>query len=163
MKRPDVLVSLSRRELCGAVAACAGLAVIAGCGGSDGGAPDAMTVTDDGAMGLCPSTGAADVGPASKFVAGVPTYFSAGNFWVVRDANGLYALTARCTHEGVTTVVRSGDFYCPRHGSLFTFNGAVVRGPATRPLSHFAMCMTASGNVGVQTTVTVDANARLNV
>jgi Rieske Fe-S protein len=163
MKQPDVLVSLSRRQFCGTVAGCVGLAALASCGGGGGGSPDATTVTDGTANGVCPATGAIDVGPPSMFVAGTPVYFQSGNFWVVRDANGLYALTARCTHEGATTVVRAGDFYCPRHGSLFTFDGAVVRGPATRPLTHFAMCTTASGNVGVQTTVTVAADVRLNV
>lgn len=163
MKRSDVLVSLSRRDVCGAIAGCVGLAVLASCGGSDGGSPDAAMVTDDAPMGVCPTTGAADVGAASKFVAGTPVYFSSGNFWVVRDTGGLFAVTARCTHEGATTVIRSGDFYCPRHGSIFTFDGAVLRGPATRALGHLAMCMTASGNVGVQTSVSASADARLNV
>jgi len=160
MKRPVVLVSLSRRELC--IAGCAGL-VLAACGGSDGGSPDAAPLVDGTTGGVCPTTGAMDVGAPSKFVAGTPVYFSSGNFWVVRDAGGLYALTARCTHEGVTTIVRSGDFFCPRHGSLFSFTGAVLHGPATRPLGHLAMCMTAAGSVGVQTSVSADVNARLNV
>jgi Rieske Fe-S protein len=163
MKRLDVLAPLSRRQFCGAIAGCVGVAALASCAGNDAVSPDAAPVIDGTTGGVCPTTGATDVGAASKFVLGTPVYFSAGNFWVVRDAGGLYALTARCTHEGVTTVVRSGDFYCPRHGSMFTFTGSVVRGPATRPLGHFAMCMTASGNVGVQTSVSVDANARLNV
>lgn len=156
----DVLVSLSRRQFCGAVAGCVALA---SCGGSSGGAPDAMIGTDDAANGVCPTTGAIDVGAASTFVAGTPVYFSSGNFWVVRDAGGLFALTARCTHEGATTIIRSGEFYCPRHGSLFMFDGTVTRGPATRALSHFGMCITASGNVGVQTSVTAAATDRLNV
>jgi enoyl-CoA hydratase len=69
----DVLVSLSRRQFCGAIAGCVALA---SCGGSDGGSPDAMPMTDGETSGVCPTTGAVDVGAAGTFVAGTPVYFS---------------------------------------------------------------------------------------
>jgi nitrite reductase/ring-hydroxylating ferredoxin subunit len=155
------LVMLTRREVCGGLAACVGAVVISGCGGDSGnGAVDAPP-DSTGSGGAC-GTSATDVGAPSMFTANKPVYFSAGNFFVVRDSGGLYALTARCTHEGATTVIQTSDFYCPRHGAMFDFNGTVTRGPAVSPLVHFAMCMLANGHVGVTTSMSVAATQRLN-
>lgn len=42
---------------------------------------------------------------------------------------------ARCTHAGCAlTEVRDDEAVCPCHGSRFTLDGAVARGPATEPL-----------------------------
>jgi cytochrome b6-f complex iron-sulfur subunit len=152
MKRPDVLVTISRRHFC---AGLAGIAVVAGCGSG-------ASAIDAAAGGVCPTTGALDVGAPSTFTLNTPVYFSAGFVFVVRDANGLYALTARCPHQGFTTRVQGNDFVCPRHGSLFSFDGAVLTGPAAAPLVHFAMCMLDNGHVGVLTAQTVADSVRLD-
>ncbi len=52
---------------------------------------------------------------------------------------------------------------CPRHGSEFSFDGAVWTGPATMPLVHYAMCTLPSGNVGVLVSEMVPDTDRLNV
>jgi Rieske Fe-S protein len=166
MKRSEALVSISRRQFCGSIAGCLGIAAVASCGGSGGGTtPDAMMQppVDGQTMGTCPTTGATDVGAATTFMTGKPVYFSNGNFFVVRDSGGLYALTARCTHQGVTVVASTTQFRCPAHGATFDFNGTVTNGPASQPLVHYAMCTTANGNVGVLKSMTVAANVRLNV
>jgi cytochrome b6-f complex iron-sulfur subunit len=162
MKRPQGLVSISRRQFCGGLAGCLGVAAVASCGGSSA-APDAAQPIDGQTMGTCPTTGATDVGAASTFMTGKPVYFQSGNFFVVRDAQGLYALTAACTHQGVTVVVEGAEFLCPAHQSTFSFDGTVTNGPAATPLVHYAMCTTGSGHVGVQTSMTVATNVRLNV
>ena len=176
MKRAEGLV-ISRRDFC----ALAGLATLGACtdggvgaiqtgplGGGDDQAPDASKLVDaatpDGpGLPMCPATGATDVGAPSAFAMNTPVYISSGKFFVVRDAGGLYALTSLCTHEGAACVVSGQDFRCPRHGALFTFNGAIVSGPVTKPLKHYAMCMLANGHVGVTTATTVAATTRLAV
>ena len=54
------------------------------------------------------------------------------------DAGKLQAVSATCTHLGCTVafndVERSWD--CPCHGSRFGTDGAILRGPAVRPLEH---------------------------
>lgn len=82
----------------------------------------------------------------------------------MRDSNGLYAMTAVCTHEGATCEYESAqnDIYCPRHGATFSLNGAVTQSPATKALNHFAMCTMSNGNVGVITSQTVSATERYN-
>lgn len=45
-------------------------------------------------------------------------------------------LSAICTHVGCTVNdFEDGEIICPCHGSRFTLEGAVVKGPATRPLA----------------------------
>ena len=56
---------------------------------------------------------------------------------VTKDANGtVHAFSATCTHQGCTvSSVAGGTINCPCHGSRFDARtGAVVQGPATRPL-----------------------------
>jgi nitrite reductase/ring-hydroxylating ferredoxin subunit len=164
MKRPEALVAISRRQFCGSLAGCVGVAAIAACGGGGGSTVDAPLPPSDGETnGTCTTTGATDVGAPSTFMTGQPVYFSQGNFFVVRDAGGLYALTARCTHQGGTVRVSGTQFRCPLHGATYNFDGEVTGPPAPLPLKHLAMCMTASGNVGVQPSMPVAENVRLNV
>ncbi|GAC1323131.1 MAG: hypothetical protein NVSMB13_02580 [Mycobacteriales bacterium] len=66
---------------------------------------------------------------------------------VTRDAGGaLHAFSATCTHQGCTvTGVSGGAIVCPCHGSRFDAStGAVLEGPATRPLP--AVAVTVRGN-----------------
>lgn len=82
-----------------------------------------------------------------------------------RDAMGLYALTLVCTHQGCTTTPAGANgarqINCPCHGSQFDGNGAVIRGPATRPLVHFAVSVDAGGNIVVHTNSQVAATVRV--
>lgn len=84
---------------------------------------------------------------------------------IARDAQGLYAMTVTCTHQGCD--VRSsgsGDaatLDCPCHGSRFDRNGSVVQGPAEAPLAHFAVEVDASGNITVHGATRVEAAVRV--
>lgn len=56
------------------------------------------------------------------------------------------AFSTTCTHEGCDTDVRNNRFECPCHDSIFTNGGAVVRGPATRPLQSLPTRYDAASN-----------------
>ncbi|MEO8845506.1 MAG: Rieske (2Fe-2S) protein [Kofleriaceae bacterium] len=182
MKRASGLIELSRREFC--AFACLGLAA-AGCmdsgtgavqtGGLDGTgtgqSPDAgsgsvapgdggVTNPDGGVAASCTGT-FTDAGAASSYTLNTPKYLGAIGMFVVKDANGFYALTSRCTHQGVTIQVSGTKFHCNAHGADFTFDGAVIDGPTSKALQHYAMCTLASGNLGVETTMKVAATVRL--
>lgn len=47
------------------------------------------------------------------------------------------ALSPICTHRGCTVDVQGSRLVCPCHGSTYDRAGAVLRGPAERPLSRY--------------------------
>lgn len=84
-----------------------------------------------------------------------------------RDAGGLYAMTITCTHQGCdvqpTGTGTSAVLNCPCHGSRFDRNGAVLMGPASSPLAHYAVEVDASGNITIHGGTQVGANVRTAV
>jgi cytochrome b6-f complex iron-sulfur subunit len=59
-----------------------------------------------------------------------------GKIAVARPTAGsVVAFSAICTHQGCTVMAAGKRLECPCHGSIFdAFTGAVVQGPAQRPL-----------------------------
>jgi len=47
------------------------------------------------------------------------------------------ACLMRCTHQGCEVEVQGSRYVCPCHGSEFSIGGAVLDGPADRPLKTF--------------------------
>ena len=60
---------------------------------------------------------------------------------VFREDGQLFAVDARCTHVGGPLErgrVNGTQVTCPLHGSVFDLRtGAVIRGPATRPVTAY--------------------------
>ena len=55
--------------------------------------------------------------------------------------------SATCTHMGCTVVPADGQLQCPCHGSAYNaLTGAVINGPATRPLAPISVHV-ANGDV----------------
>ena len=81
--------------------------------------------------------------PSKKFRVSLPDTLAAGvpytppgrSVALFRDAEGVYAISTICTHLGCIVRSAEGGFECPCHGSRFTGNGSVVKGPAPRPLA----------------------------
>jgi cytochrome b6-f complex iron-sulfur subunit len=110
-----------------------------------------------------------------------PTTFRAGNpdlypldsvtflqdqlVYIVRTTEGFYAVSAVCTHLGCITQWKPEDnlIECPCHGSKFQSNGTVDAGPAPRPLPHFAISLTADGELLVDKLEIVGAGQVLKV
>jgi cytochrome b6-f complex iron-sulfur subunit len=58
--------------------------------------------------------------------------------YVRRAPDGhLVAVLASCTHRGCQPEPLGDRLTCPCHGSEFTFEGAVLAGPAERPLDRY--------------------------
>jgi Rieske Fe-S protein len=74
-----------------------------------------------------------------------------------RHGDGTYtALLLRCTHASNELLPGGGGFSCPAHGSRFGLDGRVLRGPASRPLTHFPAKADGSSVI-----ITIDPNAFL--
>ena len=57
---------------------------------------------------------------------------------LIRMENGSFqAIGGRCTHLGCTVRPARNFLTCSCHGSTFNLDGAVVRGPAQKPLSRY--------------------------
>jgi Rieske Fe-S protein len=58
-----------------------------------------------------------------------------GDIVIVRPTEStVTAFSAICTHEGCTVRPAGQELDCPCHGSVFDLKGAVLNGPAQRPL-----------------------------
>jgi len=80
--------------------------------------------------------------PSRKFRVGLPESLAPGipymppgrSVALYRDAGGVYAVSTVCTHLGCIVKTSAEGFECPCHGSRFTADGSVLKGPAPRAL-----------------------------
>jgi nitrite reductase/ring-hydroxylating ferredoxin subunit len=79
------------------------------------------------------------LGPAEPFLAaGRPVV-------LVRDAEGVFAVSRVCTHLGCIVQPSAAGFDCPCHGSRFARDGTVIRGPAPKPLRWLSVTALGGG------------------
>jgi Rieske Fe-S protein len=90
-----------------------------------------------------------NAGPVGHYLAdGVYAGFRDQGFFVVRQGEKLFALSAICTHRKCKLKAESNrSFYCPCHGSTFDPGGHVTQGPARRDLPLFAISVDPNGQV----------------
>jgi len=133
------------------------------------------TMLAAGAASLLPTACSGVNGPSGDIPAGNVANVPVGTLEGVpgqavilgRDSNGLYAMTAICTHagcdmEGNGSIGPSG-VYCSCHGSRFDAQGNVVLGPARLPLQHFAVSVDATGAITIHASQDVAETQRTPV
>ena len=93
----------------------------------------------------------------------IPDHFA----YVCRDAGGLYAMSAYCTHahcvlqfNSVATGMPLG-FLCNCHDSTFDYNGQNQTAPAPAPLTHFKLVVDTNGNLFIDPSTPVDPTDRV--
>jgi cytochrome b6-f complex iron-sulfur subunit len=111
--------------------------------------------------------------PSMSFRAGAPSlypvdsvsYMPDQQVYIVRTADGFYAVSAVCTHLGCNTQWKpeANLIACPCHGSKFKSDGTKVEGPAPRSLPHFAITLTADGELLVNKLETIGVGQALRV
>jgi len=116
---------------------------------------------------VSPPTGPVAAGNVSAITVGALHAVPGEAVFLGRDSDGLYAVSAACTHAGcmlsVTTVAGAEELACPCHGSLFDADGAVLRGPARTALPHFQVDVAADGSITIQGGQEVSAETRTPV
>ena len=102
--------------------------------------------------------------PVQTFRAGFPDDYQAGQVdlrwkakfgtWIVRNDEGIYALSTVCTHLGCTPNWLNAEqkFKCPCHGSGFRKTGINFEGPAPRPLERFRIILADDGQIVIDKT-----------
>lgn len=145
--------TLNRRRVLSLAGSATGLVVVAaavpGCGNPVG----------------SPITGAVNAGNVSALSVG--TLIMMSNFAVARDTDGVYAMSAVCTHAGCllddSARTIAAGLGCACHGSVFDGNGAVVRGPARAALPHYLVTIAADGTITADGSQPVSATTRVAV
>lgn len=102
--------------------------------------------------------------PEQTFRAGYPDDYVVGEVdlrwkdkfgvWMVRNDEGIYALSTVCTHLGCTPnwLGNERKFKCPCHGSGFQASGINFEGPAPRPLERYRIVLADDGQIIVDKT-----------
>jgi Rieske Fe-S protein len=116
---------VNRREFLAKSALAAAALAVQACGDGQIG-PSEATVKVGGSIDVAGFPGLAAVGTLVD-VGGSRAAIRTG-------ATSFDAFSMVCTHEGCETNVQNNRFECPCHGSIFANTGAVIQGPATRPL-----------------------------
>ena len=103
--------------------------------------------------------------PPTSFIAGTPLDYAEGvvrfnketKAYVIGTSNGVYALSAVCTHLGCIARFKSDEkvIACPCHGSRFDLEGNVIHGPAPHPLPWLDVTQDAQGNLVVDTGIVI--------
>ena len=77
-----------------------------------------------------------DAGKPDRYPPGSVTQDLQEGLYIVHGPEGIYAMSAVCTHLGCLTAWNSdvGVIACPCHCSKFTRDGTKIEGPAPRPL-----------------------------
>lgn len=104
--------------------------------------------------------------PPSLFKIGMPTDFPVNsyflipgkNVFILRDLNGVRALSAICTHLGCIVKQAETGFLCPCHGSVFDNEGNIISGPAPRGMDWHLVGMAPDGKLTVDMDKKVDKN-----
>ena len=100
--------------------------------------------------------------PKTKFRIGYPSDFGFGvdtkfqnqyRIWVVRNTEGIFVISAICTHLGCTPDWKASEnkFKCPCHGSGYDPEGVNFEGPAPRPMDRAHVELAPDGQIVVDT------------
>ncbi len=107
--------------------------------------------------------GPVEAGLPGDYAIGALTLVQGARAYVGRDERGLYAILAVCTHLGCSPRLDGDVFVCPCHGSRFRRDGAIVNGPAARPLDRVMIGQLGNGRLFVDPGKRVSVDYRLAV
>jgi nitrite reductase/ring-hydroxylating ferredoxin subunit len=109
--------------------------------------------------------------PSKKFRVTLPESLAPGTAFVppgravaiLRDPEGVFAISTICTHLGCIVKQAADGFHCPCHGSRFAPDGGVVRGPAPKALAWLAVTSVGGGTFIVDEGKTVPSGTKVAV
>ena len=89
------------------------------------------------------------IGKAEDYPIGAEKVFQEEKFVVIRDQEGLFAISLICTHLGCVVGRQASKFVCPCHGSKFDAVGKVTAGPAPKALPWLKILQRPDGKLVV--------------
>lgn len=145
----------ARRTVLAAGAAALAGGTLAACGGGE---DKEQHGSESGSAATPPASASAQaaggkvIAKAADVPVGGGAVFKEEKLVVTQPTAGSFrCFTAVCTHTGcLVNKVENGTIDCPCHGSKFKVSdGAVVKGPATRPLAESKVTVAADGNISL--------------
>ncbi|MFQ5652559.1 MAG: ubiquinol-cytochrome c reductase iron-sulfur subunit [bacterium] len=103
------------------------------------------------------------IGRKEDFPPGTARYFPDEQTYVFSDTEGIYAISAVCTHLGCIVSKEEKQFVCPCHGSYYDLAGKVKRGPAPRNLQWFQILLAPGDRLVVERSKRVPPGTKLLV
>jgi cytochrome b6-f complex iron-sulfur subunit len=88
---------------------------------------------------------------------------SGRNLFVSRGEEGVFAISAVCTHLGCVVAPVPSGFHCPCHGSRFDALGRITGGPAPRGLDWLKVAKAPDGELVVDEGETVPPGTYLKI
>ncbi len=104
-----------------------------------------------------------NIGRGKDFPPGTAKYLEDHQIYVFADPDGIFAMTAICTHLGCAVRHETEGFICPCHGSRYDLAGEVLKGPAARNLDWYEVRELPGGRLAVDPTKVVPAGTRIRV
>ncbi|WP_327307478.1 Rieske (2Fe-2S) protein [Streptomyces sp. NBC_01298] len=150
----------ARRTVLAAGASVLAGGVLTACGGADetkpssegGSAPTAQNSASASAPASAPAGESKALVKSSEVPVGGGTVLKGEKLVVTQPTAGNFrCFTAVCTHSGcLVNKVEAGTIDCPCHGSKFKdTDGAVAKGPATRPLEEKKITVSPAGEISL--------------
>jgi catechol 2,3-dioxygenase-like lactoylglutathione lyase family enzyme len=93
------------------------------------------------------------MGHVDEFATGSVTHHRKGRFFLVREDDGLLAISGWCTHKNGLTVWQkeSWHFYCPFHGAKYDRKGCYIGHMGCQPMRLHPIAIDDLGQVAVDT------------
>jgi cytochrome b6-f complex iron-sulfur subunit len=90
-----------------------------------------------------------NAGKPDAYVPGTVTQDLQSGIYIVHGPEGIYAMSAVCTHLGCLTAWKPelDMVACPCHGSKFRRDGSKIEGPAPRPLRWLRAWLSDEGDL----------------
>ncbi|MCV7359496.1 Rieske (2Fe-2S) protein [Mycolicibacterium fluoranthenivorans] len=129
--------AVGRRQVLAGAGIGLGATAIAACSGS--GQKAAPPATESSAGTSAPGQAAGTLAKTSQVPVGSGVIVD--DVVLTQPTAGVFkGLSTVCTHAGcAVSSVADGKIVCPCHGSTFDLEGAVLKGPATKPLATVAV------------------------
>ncbi len=103
------------------------------------------------------------IGKAEDFPIGIVKKLDDKGVFIFSKDDGLYAISAICTHLGCLVNQVDWGFQCPCHGSRYNEHGKVIRGPAPRSLEWLEISEAVDGSLEVDTAKSIPAGTKFKL
>ncbi len=101
------------------------------------------------------------IGNIQEFKPGTIKFIPQAKSLVISDQEGIYAISAVCTHAGCLIGYQGKKLACPCHGANFDISGKVLAGPAKKDLDWYALQIDKGGNLFLDTTKVINTGQKI--